>query len=113
MTGVQTCALPIYGHATADPAQQQKDLQKTQQSLNKLQSAGVKAPMGTNQAAQSIVKTLNNPAANPTTGAGMDQTAKKVTGQLGQGMEELLSKGNPGQVQQVANTLKQIKAGQK
>ena len=29
------------GHATADPAQQQKDLQKTQQSLNKLQSAGV------------------------------------------------------------------------
>jgi hypothetical protein len=96
-----------------DLAKQQKDLNQVQQNLNKFKSAGVTLPTGTGQAAKSTLTTLNNPNANPATGQGMDQNSKKLAGSLGQEMEKLLTTGNPSQVQQVANAIKQSKLGAK
>jgi len=96
-----------------DQAKQQKDLNQVQQNLNKIKSAGVALPTGTGQAAKSTLTTLNNPNANPATGQGMDQNSKKLAGSLGQEMEKLLTTGNPSQVQQVANAIKQSKLGAK
>ena len=104
---------PAGGTNPTDQAKQQKDLQQTQQNLNKLKSAGVTLPTGTGQAAKSTMTTLGNPNANPATGAGMDQNAKKLAGSLGQEMEKLLATGNASQVQQVANAIKQSKLGAK
>jgi len=104
---------PAGGTNPTDQAKQQKDLQQTQQNLNKLKSAGVTLPTGTGQAAKSTMTTLSNPNANPATGQGMDQNSKKLAGSLGQEMEKLLATGNASQVQQVANAIKQSKLGAK
>jgi hypothetical protein len=104
---------PAGGTNPTDQAKQQKDLQQTQQNLTKLKAAGVTLPTGTGQAAKSTMTTISNPNANPATGAGMDQNAKKLAGSLGQEMEKLLATGNPSQVQQVANAIKQSKLGVK
>jgi hypothetical protein len=104
---------PSGGTNPTDQAKQQKDLQQTQQNLNKLKSAGVMLPTGTGQAAKSTMTTLSNPNANPATGQGMDQNSKKLAGSLGQEMEKLLATGNASQVQQVANAIKQSKLGAK
>lgn len=95
------------GQATAvDQAQQAKDLQQTQQNLNKLKSAGVAIPTSVSQASQTAIKATNTPTAIP------NQTDKKVSMGLGQEIEQLLTTGNQNQIGQVANVLKQVKQGQ-
>jgi hypothetical protein len=98
---------PASGQATAvDQAQQAKDLQQTQQNLNKLKSAGVAIPTSISQASQTAIKATNTPTAIP------NQTDKKVSMGLGQEIEKLLTTGNQNQIGQVANVLKQVKQGQ-
>jgi hypothetical protein len=94
---------PVNQQATA------KQLQTTQQNFNKIKSAGVDVPTGVANASQSTVKNVNDPKVNPATGQGLDSNSKKVLGGLGAEMENLLATGNPGQVQQVANVIKQAK----
>ena len=96
-----------------DAAKMNKEVQNAQQNINKLKSAGVNMTTSPSQAAQSAVKMANNPQANPATGQGMDQAAKKTTGALGKSIEDLITTGNPAQVTQVANAIKQAKLGQK
>lgn len=96
-----------------DAAKMNKEIQNAQQNLNKLKSAGVTMTTSPTQAAQSAVKMANNPQANPATGQGMDQAAKKTTGALGKSIEDLVATGSPAQVTQVANAIKQAKLGQK
>lgn len=93
-----------------DAAKTAQELSNTQQNLNKLKSAGVSLPTGVSQAAKSAITTAANPGA--VAGQGMDQTAKKTAMSLGQEMEKLMTTGNPSQVQQVANAIKQSKMGQ-
>jgi hypothetical protein len=95
---------------TVDQAKLNKEINNTTNNINKLKSAGVTLPTGTNQAAKSTVSTANDPKANPT-GQNMDQNAKKTAMGLGQEMEKLLTTGNPTQVQQVATAMKQAKLG--
>jgi hypothetical protein len=90
-----------------DAQKMAKELNQTQQNLNKLKSVGVNLPTGVSQAAKSTVATAANPGA--VTGQGMDQNAKKTTMGLGQEMEKLMATGNQSQVQQVANAIKQAK----
>ena len=94
-----------------DQAKMNKEIQQTQQNLNKFKAAGVQFPSGVGQAAKSTVATVNNQAATAT-GQGMDQQAKKTAMGLGQEMEKLMTTGNQSQVQQVANVIKQAKLGQ-
>jgi hypothetical protein len=98
---------PAAGQASAvDQAKQAKDLQQTQQNLNKLKSAGVALPTSISQASQTAIKATNTPTAIP------NQTDKKVSMGLGQEIEKLLTTGNQNQMGQVANVLKQVKQGQ-
>jgi hypothetical protein len=103
--------------APADPAANKaataQQLSNVQANANKLKAAGVNLPAGTGAVAQSAITASKNPNANAVTGQGMDATGKKITGALGQEMEKLLTTGNPAQVQQVANAIKQAKMGQK
>lgn len=96
--------------STVDIQKKAKEISLTQQNLNKLKSAGVNLPTGVSQAAKSAVTTADDPKANPM-GLGMDQNAKKTAMSLGQEVEKLMTTGNPGQVQQVANAIKQAKLG--
>jgi hypothetical protein len=97
---------------SVDQAKLSKEINTTTNNLNKLKSAGVTLPTGTNQAAKSTVSTANDPKANAL-GQNMDQTAKKTAMGLGQEMEKLLTTGNPTQIQQVATAIKQAKLGNK
>lgn len=89
----------------AEKATQAKELQTAQQNINKLKSAGVAIPTGTTQATQSAVKTTSNPQAVPTT------QDRQLTGALGTELEQLITKGNPSQVSQLANAIRQVKQG--
>lgn len=97
---------------SVDQAKLSKEINNTTQNLNRLKSAGVTLPMGTNQAAKSTVTTANDPKANAT-GQNMDQNAKKTAMGLGQEMEKLLTTGSPTQVQQMASAIKNAKLGTK
>ena len=87
--------------ATPDP----KELANTQQNLNKLKSAGVPIP-NVNQAAKSVMKDPSNPATP------MSAQDKQVNQNLGLAMKNLLDKGNPSQVGQLSNIIKQAQQGQ-
>jgi hypothetical protein len=82
-----------------------KQMQNTQTNLNKLKSVGLPLATGVSQAAQTAVKTVNNPAAIPT------QQDKKIGLGLGGELEQMIAKADPGQISQVANVLKKIKQG--
>ena len=101
MTGGGTAAQP----QATDPAQAAKDLTMAQQNLNKLKSAGIALPAGVSQAAKTVVGVTNNPTAPQT------PADKKTTGALGQGIEQLLAKGDPGQVNQLAAMIKKVQQG--
>lgn len=96
---------------TAAPAQNAantaKELQTTQQNLSKLKSAGVALPTGVSQASQSAVKTVNEPTAVPTA------QDRKLFQTLGGELEQLLTKGKPSDVSQLANAIRQVKQGTK
>jgi hypothetical protein len=89
----------------ADPVQAAKDLTTAQQGLNKLKSAGVALPAGVSQAAKTVVNVANNPTAPQT------PADRKTTGALGQGIEQLIAKGDPGQVNQLAAMIKKVQQG--
>jgi hypothetical protein len=96
-----------HGQAVApDPATQAKDISLAQQNLNKLKSAGVNLPTGVGQAAKSAVANTTDPTKVPTS------QDKNVSMNLGGAIEQMLTKANPGQVQQVANAIKQANQGQ-
>ena len=96
----------VAGGTTAAPgAVDPKELANTQQNLNKLKSAGVAIP-NVNQAAKSVMKDPNNPATP------MSAQDKQVNQNLGLAMKNLLDKGNPSQVGQLSNIIKQAQQGQ-
>jgi hypothetical protein len=101
MTGGGTAVQP----QATDPAQAAKDLTVAQQNLNKLKSAGIALPAGVSQAAKTVVGVTNNPTAPQT------PADRKTTGALGQGLEQLLAKGDPGQVNQLAAMIKKVQQG--
>lgn len=84
-----------------------KDLQTAQQNINKLKSAGVNLPTGVSQASQSAVKAVNEPTSVPTA------QDKKLSQTLGGEFEQLLTKGKPSDVSQLANAIRQVKQGLK
>lgn len=100
---------------SVDQAKAAKELSNAQQNVNKIKAAGVTLPAGASpsQVAKTSVATTNDPKIQATGGQNLDQTSKKATMSLGQEMEKLLATGNPSQVQQVANAIKQSKLGQK
>ena len=96
-----------------DPIQQKAMLQKTAQAgqtFQKLQNmAGIKTGVGASQAAKTAVANTQNPNINPSTGAGMDQTGKKVIGALGKGIEDALVNANPADATKLIQNIQQIK----
>jgi hypothetical protein len=88
-----------------DPVQAAKDLTRTQQGLNTLKSAGLALPAGVSQAAKTVVGVANNPTAPQT------PADRKTTSALGQGIEQLIAKGDPGQVNQLAAIIKKVQQG--
>ena len=96
-----------------DPIQQKAMLQKTAQAgqtFQKLQNmAGIKTGVGASQAAKTAVANTQNPNINPSTGAGMDQTGKKVIGALGKGIEDALVNAHPADATKLIQNIQQIK----
>ena len=91
--------------APADPAAQAKELAAAQQNINKLKSAGVPIP-NVQAAAKTVLKDPTDPK-TPVT-----PQDKLVKQNLGMAMANLLDKGNPSQVGQVAQAIKQAQQGQ-
>ena len=97
---------PAQGTQNVSPADLAKAAQTSQQNLTTLKSqAGVVTPAGVNQAAQSAAKTATNPTAIPTS------QDKKVSGALGQELEQLIANAEPSKFNQIANAIKQVKQG--
>jgi hypothetical protein len=82
-----------------------QEIAATQQNVNKLKSAGVAIP-NTAQAAKTVLKDPTNPATP------MNAQDKQIDQNLGMTMSNLLAKGNPSQVGQVANAIKQAQTQQ-
>ena len=91
------------GGATAPVTPDPKELADTQQNLNKLKSAGVAIP-NVAQAAKTVLKDPTNPSTP------MSAQDKQVNQNLGLAMKNLLDKGNPSQVGQLSNIIKQADA---
>jgi hypothetical protein len=96
-----------------DPIKQKQIAQQTQnvsQAFQKLgNTAGIKTGVGASQAAKTAVANANNPNINPTTGAGMDQTGKKITGTIGKGVEDALVAADPADANKLVQDLQKIK----
>ena len=103
LEGGTSNAAPAPGTSTVDPAKAAQQKNAAVSGLQKLKAAGVNIPTSMNQAAQTALKTANDPAASST------QQDKNVGLGLGAEMERLVATGNPSQVQQVANAIKQAK----
>jgi hypothetical protein len=84
---------------TANPAAQAKDIAQTQQKVNTLKSAGVNIP-NVGQAVKSALKDPSEPATTQD---------RQVAGGLGQEVEQLLAKGDPGTVNQLAALIRKNK----
>lgn len=82
-----------------------KELAATQQNINKLKSAGVPIP-NVQQAAKTVMKDPSDPKTP------MSAQDKQVNQNLGLAMKNLLDKGNPSQIGQVAQAIKQAQQGQ-
>jgi hypothetical protein len=93
--------------ATApDPAAQAKELAGVQQSINKFKSAGVPIA-NVQQAAKTVMKDPTDPKTP------QNAQDKQVKQNLGMTMANLIDKGNPSQINQMAQTIKQIQKGMK
>jgi hypothetical protein len=96
-----------------DPIKAKADAEKIQNASNVFQKlgtqVGIKPGVGANQAAQAVVKNANNPNINPSTGAGMDQTGKKVVGALGKGVEDIVANADPADANKLVNDLAAMK----
>jgi len=100
-------------NAQTDPNQAKADvaqLNQTQQIFQKLGTqAGIKPGVGAGQAAKAAMSLDDNPNANPATGAGMDQTGKKVVGATGAGIVNALVNANPADANKVIQDIQQMK----
>lgn len=85
-----------------DTAQQAKQTAQVQQNVNKLKSAGVNIP-NVGQAVQSVMKEPTDPATSQD---------KNVSAGLGQEIDQVLTKGNPSEVNQLAALIRKVKQGQ-
>jgi hypothetical protein len=83
----------------ADPAAVAKQTAAVQQGVNKLKSAGVNIPSGS-QAVQSLMK---DPAKDP-----VSQLDKTVDAGLGQEVQDIITKGQPNDVNQLAALIKKV-----
>lgn len=88
--------------STANPADQAKQVAQVQQNVNKLKSAGANIP-NVNQAVQSVMKDPADPAS---------QQDKNISSGLGQEIDQVLTKGDPGTVNQLASLIRKVKQGQ-
>lgn len=87
---------------TADPAQpadQAKQVAQVQQNVNKLKAAGANIP-NVGQAVKSVMKDPTDPAS---------QQDRDVSAGLGQEIDQVLTKGDPGTVNQLATLIKKVK----
>lgn len=89
-------------NTTTDPAAQAREVAQTQQKVNTLKSAGVNIP----NVGQAVKSTLKDPT-EP-----VSQQDKQVASGLGQEVEQLLAKGDPGTVNQLAAMIRKNKQGQ-
>jgi hypothetical protein len=85
--------------AQVTPADLSKQTAAVQQGVNKLKSAGVNIPSGS-QAVQSLMK---DPAADP-----VSQLDKTVDAGLGQEVQNIVTKGQPNDVNQLAALIKKV-----
>lgn len=93
-------ANPAANSAT-DPAAQAKEKAQTQQKVNTLKSAGVPIT-----SVSQAVNTMTKDPAAPTT-----PQDRQVAGGLGQEVEQLVKKGDPGTVNQLAALIRRTKQG--
>lgn len=85
--------------APANPADQAKQVAQVQQNVNKLKSAGANIP-NVSQAVQSVMKDPTDPAS---------QMDRNISAGLGQEIDQVLTKGDPGTVNQLATLIKKVK----
>jgi hypothetical protein len=85
-----------------DTAQQAKQTAQVQQNVNKLKSAGANIP-NVGQAVQSVMKDPTDPASTQD---------KNIASGLGQEIDQVLTKGNPSDVNQLASLIRKVKQGQ-
>lgn len=90
------------GSTPVDTAQQAKQTAQVQQNVNKLKSAGANIP-NVGQAVQSVMKEPTDPATS------QDKT---VSAGLGQEIDQVLTKGDPSEVNQLASLIRKVKQGQ-
>lgn len=83
-----------------DPKEKAKQVAQAQQAVNKLKSAGANIP-NVNQAVQSALK---EPGKEPES-----QLDKTIAAGLGQEVEQLITKGDPNAVTQLAAMIKKVK----
>jgi len=100
-TGGTAMAGGTSSNTAPDPAAHAREIAQTQQKVNTLKSAGVNIP-SVSQAVQSVTK---DPSAPVTT------QDRAVAGGLGQEVENLLAKGDPGTVNQLAAMIRKNKQG--
>ena len=84
---------------TTNPADKAKQVAQVQQNVNKLKSAGANIP-NVNQAVQSVMKDPNDPAS---------QQDRNIAAGLGQEIDQVLTKGDPSTVNQLASLIKKVK----
>jgi hypothetical protein len=85
--------------AQATPADMAKQTSAVQQGVNKLKSAGVNIPSGS-QAVQSLMK---DPTTDP-----VSQLDKTVDAGLGQEVQNIVTKGQPNDVNQLASLIRKV-----
>lgn len=100
--GMTTGGTAMGGGATTtapDPAEKAKQVAQVQQNVNKLKSAGANIP-NVNQAVQSVMKDPTDPAS---------QQDRNISAGLGQEIDQVLTKGDPSTVNQLASLIKKVK----
>jgi len=100
-TGGTAMAGGTSSNTATDPAAQAREVAQTQQKVNTLKSAGVNIP-NVGQAVQSVTKDPSAP---------VTAQDKAVASGLGQEVEDLLAKGDPGTVNQLAAMIRKNKQG--
>lgn len=87
------------GTEPANPADLAKQTSQVQQNVNKLKAAGANIP-NVGQAVQSVIKDPAAPA---------NQQDKNISAGLGQEIDQVLTKGDPSTVNQLATLIKKVK----
>jgi hypothetical protein len=93
-------------NGTTDPAAVAKTAQNAQKNLGALKQGGVELSVGVSQAAQSATKATTDPTAIPSS------QDRKISGSLGNELEQLAAVADPGKFNSIVNAIKQAKRGQ-